>query len=377
MSGYPEALMIKPMKIWELPDNRAHELKKHCESGEYFAERKIDGFWFEYERTEHYGYLFSRTTSAKDGLLVEKAGHIPHITDHLFNVLPPDTIVIGEVYKPNGTSKDVTTVMGCLQEKALERQEEDSNKLHYFIHDIIRYNGIDLTSVKAIVRAKIVVAIMTKCCNRFIDLPVILEAKDCNILDEYQKIIQAGGEGIVLKKCDAPYIPDKRPAWSSIKVKKHGDADVVITGFVEPTKYYDGKLESDWPYWVVETLDTSDFENMVKSTRVPENSQPEKVNETDRIVPVTKAWYYDWYIGFKIGAYDDEGNLIELGTVSSGLTDKIREDAAKNPENYLYKVIKLSYMEKDCGERTFRHPVFTEFRDDKNNYDCKISEIFS
>ena len=131
---YPEANMVLAMRIWQLPDNKKHELSKHCNSGEYFAQEKVDGFWYQFEKTDNYSYLFSRTVSAKDGLLVEKSANVPHLTNFLADKLPPKTTIIGEIYYPGKTSKDATVVMGCLPDKAIERQQD--NPIHYYIHDI-------------------------------------------------------------------------------------------------------------------------------------------------------------------------------------------------------------------------------------------------
>ena len=59
----------------------------------------------------------------------------------------------------------------------------------------------------------------------------------------------AGEEGVVLKKKDFPYQPGKRPAWSSVKVKKHDTVDVIIGGFEDATKEYNGKDLPGWIYW--------------------------------------------------------------------------------------------------------------------------------
>ena len=88
---YPEAKMIEPMKIWKLPDNKEYMLSEICESGEYFAQEKIDGYWYQFERTDNHSYLFSRNISVTTGFLTEKGENVPHIIDAL-SILPPNTI---------------------------------------------------------------------------------------------------------------------------------------------------------------------------------------------------------------------------------------------------------------------------------------------
>ena len=57
---FPEAIMVEAMRIWSLPKGRENMLQEKCESGEYFGQIKKDGFWYEFNRTENYCYLFSR-----------------------------------------------------------------------------------------------------------------------------------------------------------------------------------------------------------------------------------------------------------------------------------------------------------------------------
>ncbi len=55
--------------------------------------------------------------------LTEKLDHVPHLAEWA-KQLPNGTILCGEIYYPNGTSKDVTKVMGALADKAIARQKK-------------------------------------------------------------------------------------------------------------------------------------------------------------------------------------------------------------------------------------------------------------
>lgn len=380
---YPEANMVMAMRIWQLPDNKKHELSKHCNSGEYFAQEKVDGFWYQFEKTDNYCYLFSRTVSAKDSLLVEKSANVPHLINFLNEKLPPRTTIIGEIYYPGKTSKDATVVMGCLPEKAIERQKD--NPIHFYIHDIIQYDNINLMNVKAELRYKILSKIWELhdlSSNPYLRLADYVTE---DIENYIESILAAGGEGAVLKKKDVIYQPEKKPAWSSIKVKKHGEADVVCMSFCDATKYYDGKLDLlnnyggkdalEWPYWVNEEMDLSTG-LIISEKKIPINERMTIRGINFRTVPVTKGYYYNWKTSIEIGAFDDNNNLIKIGTVSSGLTDAIKEEISNYPEKYLNKVIQVGYMEKDCDEKTLRHPTFERLREDKNANECILKEIF-
>lgn len=361
---YPEAKMIDAMKVWKLPAGKEFMLSEICQSGDYFLEEKIDGYWYEYEKTDNYSYLFSRNTSTTTGLLSEKGANVPHIMNAL-DCMPKNTILIGEIYYPGGTSKTVTTIMGCLPELAIKRQKE--NPIHYYLHDIIEYDNINLSNLGAEDRYKILLGVWNKHNLSQYDFLRLAQRVDENLEEEISRILKSGGEGVVLKKKDYPYAPGKRPAWSTVKVKQMDSVDLVCVGFCPPTKEYTGKELDSWEYWEMlggklyqgKYLD----ENGYATIRTPMN-------------PVTKYYFYGWNTAIKVGAYDNQGNLIELGTVSSGLTDEMKCDMTENPENYLGKVVSLDCMSIDKKEHTLRHPVLKSWREDKDAKDCIIDEIF-
>ena len=362
---YPEAggHMIEPMKIWKLPAGKEGMLSDICSKGEYFLEEKIDGAFYQFVKTEHYDYLFGRTVSVKNGLLTEKGANVPHIINAL-SCLPPRTIIIGEIYYPGCTSKDTVTIMGCLPEEAIKRQKD--KPIHYYIHDIIEYDGVNLMSEGAEDRYKILKAVWRKHNLEQYNFLRLAVKVDTDLEAEISRILKSGGEGAVLKKRDYPYVPGKRPAWSTIKVKQMDSIDLVCIGFVPPTKEYTGKELETWLYWVLEVPEVGD-EITIDVCKYGDS----------KFKPITKYYYFGWNTAIKIGAYDNTGNVIELGTVSSGLTDEMKEDMTNNPEKYLGRVCSLDCMSIDKKEHTLRHPAFRCWRDDKDAKDCLISEAFA
>ncbi len=371
---YPEAKMIDAMKVWKLPAGKESMLSEMCENGEYFLEEKIDGYWYEYEKTDNYAYLFSRNTSVTTGTLSEKSANVPHIMEALA-CLPQNTIIIGEIYYPGGTSKTVTSVMGCLPAEAIKRQKD--NPIHYYIHDIIEYDGVNLMDEGAESRYSILEAVWNKHNLEQYDFLRLAVKVDTDLEAEISRILKSGGEGAVLKKRDYPYTPGKRPAWSTIKIKQMDSIDLVCMGFCPPTKEYTGKELETWPYWehaLEEWENDIDGEVKIKidgvQTDVCQYGKP-------GWYPITKYYYLGWYTAIKIGAYDDNGNLIELGTVSSGLTEVMKMDMTCQPDHYLGEVCSLDCMSIDKKEHTLRHPAFKSWRPDKDAKDCVISEIFT
>ena len=390
----PEAECIQAMKIWKLPDGKENMFPEMCINGNYFAELKKDGYWYEFEKTNNHMYLFSRNVSKNTGILTEKLANVPHIKEAL-QVVPKGTILIGEIYYPGKTSKDVTRVMGCLADEAINRQKD--NPVHFYLHDVIKYNGIDLQSYGALTRYKILRKIWEKFNFSQYSFMELAEAVYEDIYDFTAQALKDGEEGVVLKLKTAQYAPDKRPAWSSIKIKKIDYLDAILIGFDDATKEYEGKEIQSWQYWEVKEpsfydcfeedhcfagwvnpkLVSGNYYYKYTQNRSNTNLGSQLVNNNERYyTPVTKGYFYGWKTAIHIGAYNDNGEIIEIGTVSSGLTDELRDDFAKHPEKYLNRVVSLQSMEKDCKEHTLRHAFFKGFRDDKNPQDCLLNTIF-
>ena len=370
---YPEAenLMIEPMLIWKLPAGKESMLSEVCSNGEYFLEEKIDGAFYQFVKTENHSYLFGRTVSKLSGVLTEKSDNVPHLKEAL-SCLPAGTILIGEIYVPGGTSKDTVSIMGCLPALAIKRQEKEP--IHYYVHDIIAYDTVNLIDSPADLRYKILAAIWEKHnLNQYSFLRLATRV-DEDMEAEISRILKSGGEGAVLKKKDYPYAPGKRPAWSTIKVKQMDSIDLICTGFCDATKEYTGKELATWEYWEERGEQSQDGEY---TWLLSEGRYYEDYLHNPHIYrPVTKPYFLGWKTAIKIGAYNDKGELVDLGTVSSGLTDDNKREMTENPDLWLGHVVALDCMQIDKKEHTLRHPVFKCKREDKDAKDCVISEIF-
>lgn len=363
-----EGLMIQPMLIWTLPSNKKDKLSEICASGEYFAEEKKDGALYQFCRTDKGNYLFGRTVSVKNGLLTNKIDNVPHINSAL-SCLPCGTVIVGEIYVPGGTSKNVTSIMGCLPAEAIKRQDKQG-KIKYYLYDMIFYNGEDMQSWGAEARYQKLVEAWNKFHLEQFDFLRLAESFDTGIEERLSQILAAGGEGIVLKKKDAPYSEGKRPAWATIKCKQMDTIDLVCTRAIEATKEYTGKELETWPYW----QERSERDQNGEYTWLSSEGQyyEDYLHNPHIYKPVTKPYFYGWKTAIGIGAYDDEGNLKEIGTVSSGLTDEMRAHL----DDYVGKVVALQCMSIDRKEKTLRHPIVKAWRDDKNAAECKLSEVF-
>lgn len=118
-SLYPGSLQIPAMLYSKAPEG--DKLLRELESKKYIGQEKIDGAFYQLEKTDDGRvYLFSRAVSKKTGELSEKIANVPHIKEWA-EQLPNGTTLIGEIYVPGGKSNDTTKIMGALPEKAIER----------------------------------------------------------------------------------------------------------------------------------------------------------------------------------------------------------------------------------------------------------------
>lgn len=364
MNNYPQ--IYEPMLVGTPPKNW-HELLK---SEKIIGTTKIDGAWYQLVKENNQVYLFSRSKSKVTGFYSEKIANVPHLAEWAMENLPNGTHLIGEIYYPGGKSNDATKIMGCLPEKAIERQEGEYGYIHYYIHDIVKYNGEDYVINQLDYSHRY----SNLCKHIDIETPHIPQIKVAECYDntylDLEKILyqqlEAGEEGMVFRTEAGLYLPGKRRPNISFKVKEETDTiDLIITGLLEPELQYTGKQIGCWPYW----QDSFGNKRMLK---------PNSARTDDLWMPITKSAYYGWTGSFELSAYNKNGELEKVGQVASGLTDEIKEHSANHPEKYIGRVCEVQAMSVDKDNHTLRHPRFIRMRavDDKSPTNCKIEEIF-
>lgn len=340
--------IYSPMLVGRAPKNYEDMFK----STPIIGTIKKDGYWSQLIKDNNEVHLYSRTVSKKTGYYSDNIEKVPHIKDWAMNELPNGTCIIGEVYYPNGTSKNVTSILGALPEKAIERQKGEYGKIHFYMHDILAYNGEDYVMNNMTYDYR-----YSNLCEHIdIATPLIpeLEVARCydNAYLDLNKVtidkLAAGEEGMVFRVENGLYAPGKRQPKVMFKIKQaQNDIDFVITEVLPPEYLYTGKESETWGY--------KDKEGNL----------------------ITKAAYYGWAGALRLGAYDNAGNLVSVGRVSSGLTDNLKADLAANPDKYIGTVVEVNCMSLDKENKTFRHPYLSRLRADKPAQDCKLEEIFS
>ncbi|WP_336786891.1 ATP-dependent DNA ligase [Paenibacillus sp. MMO-177] len=364
---YGKSLEIPAMKAWKLPKGKEHMKDTVANSGDYFGQIKKDGYWYMFEKdADGNCFLFSRVPSVETGHLSEKSANVPHIIQFLDSKLPNSTIIIGEIYYPYGTSKDVTKIMGCLPEKAVERQNGEHGLIHYYMHDIIMLSGEDLTKKTNLERYTLLEWLVA---DRALVVPDFMEFAYSirrNLNYEIDHALESGEEGMILKKVDGLYVPNKKPAWNWIKFKIEDDHDVICTGYEQPTKEYKGEEYETWQYWLDENTGKLVAPNEMSITPSREAIQL-------GYLPVSEPYAKGWIGAIRIGAMKD-AKIVDIGTVSSGLSHAICEEIKANPDKFIGQPIAVKCMM--VGDGALRHPVFVRWRDDIPVQDCTWEKIF-
>jgi ATP-dependent DNA ligase len=304
--------------------------------------------------------LQGRTESVNGGYL-NKIEWVPQCND-FFNNVPNGTVLLGELYFPNQRgSRKVTTILGCLKDKALERQNK-GEKLHYYVFDAWAYNGKSLLKTKFEDRVKII--------EKFDSTPYVEIAKykeGEELWTELGSILSNDGEGIVITRRDSFAEPNKRTARKTLKIKMEIEQtiDVFLDGeYKKPTMLYSGKEITAWPYWINE--------------KTGEHSLSNKYSEYQAggsWTPVTKGFYNNWASAVSISVMKN-GKPFHLGYIS-GISDEMKAGIVKENEKYKGKVFEISAMEveKIDGNYSLRHGKFVQERKDKTAEDCDFSQI--
>lgn len=352
---------LESQKYWTPTASWAPERKKQIVydaifSNGYIGARKMDGAFYKFIKDEDGNMeLIGRSKSVK-GDYLDKLAWVPHLHE-FFNSLPNGTCLLGEIYFPNNEgSNHVTTIMGCLVEKAIQRQ--NINKLNYYIFDILAWDNEVLYKENIEKRLKYLANIDS---TEYVQVAKYYQGQQ--LWMHLQETLAENGEGVVITKLGTSYQPGKRPARQTIKVKKElqETIDVVVLGANKPTRLYNGKELLNWQLW----------ENVVTGEKL-KGSLYKDYSDGATIEPVTKTYWNGWAGSLIIGIRKDD-KLIPIGSLS-GMT----EEVLSNWQQYKGKVAEITGMQiMDTENKGIRHPKFLRWRDDLTPKDTDWYRWFS
>lgn len=363
MEGYINGFDWKEaeaMKYWSFGssislETRQKTVKDAIFSSDYIGSMKVDGYYERLLKDEDGNCFMVARSRNVNGEIVNKIDWAPQVKEWM-DLLPNGTCVLSECYLPgNEGSKNITSILGCLKEKAIARQEK--TPLHFYIFDVMAYNGQNLTKVPFVDRVKYLKT-LSAFKSDFVSFAQYFEGEE--LWSNLQSYLANGREGVVIMRKDAPVYFKRTPARVSIKIKKElkETLDVVIIGANAPTREYNGKEIETWKYW--------------ENTKTGEKILGEHFMDHTSglpIEPVTKAYFNGWAGSLIIGAKKD-GQMVQIGSLSG-----ITEEVLSNWRAYLGKVIEITGMQiMDTGG--IRHPKLVQFRDDLTPNDTDWYRIF-
>lgn len=357
-------LNAEAMKYWSYPSNTkadpTTEIKNLIFSGDYWGSLKIDGFYERILKDEDGNcFMISRAKNVK-GEATDKIEWVPQLQDFLKGI-PNGSCFLCECFLPNNEgSKKITSLLGCLKEKCIARQEA-GQKLHFFIFDVMAWNGENYIEKAARERFRMVEELATDYPHEYVRYARYYNGKE--LWSKLQEWLASGREGIVITHKDCPVYFKRTPARKTVKVKRElrDDIDCFFTGkFFPPARLYTGKEIDTWKYW----------QNAVTGEKLQEGMHYKKYFDGAPIEPVTKSFFFNFAGSLEIGVYKE--NIITSIGKLSGLSEEIRS----NPAAFSLQPIKVTAMEIDSDSGALRHGKLIEFRKDINIEDCTWDKVF-
>lgn len=356
-------------KYWSFPKtykgDRHKDTKDFILSEVYIGAEKMDGHYARFIKDDNGNMRLQGRTESVNGGYLNKIEWVPQCME-FFNSLPNGTCLLGELYFPTKRgSRNVTTILGCLKEKALDRQNK-GEKLSYYVFDVWAYDGVSYLKTPIEDRVRTLCTI-----EDFAEEPSNIDFAQYyqgeKLWDKYGEVLSKGGEGIVITKLGTVPEPGKRTARKTLKCKMEIEEtiDAFVDGnYKESTVEYNGKMIDTWTYWM----------NIKTGEKFNKNMYKEYVNG-EPIIAITKGFYNGWAsaISFSVMKGNDPVHICWI----SGIDESIKEKIVTNPKELIGKVAAITCMEVEHidGEYSLRHPRIDTWRNDKAYKDCEWTQI--
>lgn len=357
-------------KYWSFPKtykgNAKEETKNFILSGEFLGSEKMDGHYARLIKDEDGNIILQGRSKSVSGDYLDKHEWVPQL-NAFFKWLPKGTCLLGELYFPNQRgSRKVTTILGCLKDKAIERQNA-GEKLCYYIFDIWAWGGESFLDKTAEVRFNKITEIngYAQPISEYNRYAKYLKGEE--LWNTLGQILNAGGEGIVITRANSKPEPGKRTARKTLKVKMEIEQTIdafLDGGYKLPTRLYSGKEIENWPYW--ENIKTGEKSNKNMYFEYCHGAPWE---------PVTKPYYNGWASAVSFSVYK-EGKPVHIGWIS-GITDELKSGVVDNTDEWKNKVAELTAMEVEHidGGFSLRHGKIVRWREDKSAEECSFDQI--
>lgn len=354
-------------RYWSFPKSYKGDKKEATKemifSDMFYGSLKNDGHYARLIKDEDGNIILQGRSKSVSGDYLDKHEWVPQLNS-FFDSLPNGTCLLGELYFPSKRgSRNVTTILGCLAPKAIERQEK-GEKLYYYVFDVWAYGGKSYLSTPMEKRLETLSQIKESVTNPYTQVATYYSSPQ-EIWDNLGKILSSGGEGMVLYRKDGLPAPGKRTARKTLKIKTEIEMtiDAFVDGDYKPAKRLsDTRFPQAWEYWQNEKTLEKINKNMFNAQAAGETW-----------VPITKAYYYGWASAISFSVMKD-GKPVHVAYIS-GIPDEIKRDIVFNPEKLKNKVAELTAMEVEKDTKCLRHGRIVTWREDKNFNDCTYDQI--
>lgn len=379
MLGYIEGrdfTNFEAMKYYAPPSTWSDEKKREnaktkIYSGDWYGAEKKDGYFAKLIKDEDGNIILHSRSRGVNGQFADKHEWVPHL-NAFFETIPNGSCFLGELYFPKAPgSRNVTTIMGCLKEKAIERQNK-GEKLHFYIFDCLAWNGKSWLDYPA--RKRFAFVDSYEINSEYVSNAKYVSGKE--LWTMLQEILARGDEGVVITHADGKYEPGKRPSKTTLKIKKEikQTIDCFFTGrYTNPTHEYTGKEVQTWQLW----------ENVITGQKLQGDYYKEYA-AGGPLIPVTKGYFNDWAGSLEIGVLKKSkgkhckiGNVVYENTVvySLGYLSGVTDEMKANPIKYAFRPIEVTAMEYDSFNHTLRHGKMVGWRTDLQLKDCNFEKI--
>ena len=360
-----------PPSTWS-DEKKADNARSKIFSGDWYGAEKKDGYFAKLVKDEDGNILLYSRSRGVNGAFADKHEWVPHLQP-FFDSLPNGTCLLGELYLPSQPgSRNITTIMGCLKEKAVARQEK-GEKLHFYVFDCLAW-AMSSWLKKPMSWRSAWVHQMTTDGIAYVTYAHYVSGAD--LWTMLQEILARDDEGVVITHKDGLYEPGKRPSKTTLKIKKElkQTIDCFFTGRGSaPTKEYTGKEIETWKFW----------EHGITGEKIC----GEKYRDYQAgapITPITRGYYAGWCGSLEIAVLKKKAgsrcviNGVEYKDMEvfpigwlSGLPDEMKA----NPEKFAFKPIEVTAMEWDAWNNSLRHGKMVGWRNDLTIADCTFDKI--
>jgi ATP-dependent DNA ligase len=190
------------------------DLAKYEKSGHKLLEEKFDGERIQVlseEEDNYYVRAFGRSKK-------EFTTQVPEIMAEFFSKISEEYHFDGEIIHQNEfltLEENFSTCSSRMRLKAPTKQQVDDSPLTYVIFDVLVWEGKDVTSLSLYERRLLIQSILI---SKRIDPEVafLSPAYYDKFQERYEKYLEDGKEGVMIKDMDSPYVGARSSHWEKI-----------------------------------------------------------------------------------------------------------------------------------------------------------------